>query len=209
MTWLFRDILFPFHRKQLASQRRPRSKKSGTNRVHRHLHQLGNLRVTQLLVFPQHENLPLLRTELLQGLTYPQAGLAVWLYSAVCLSRRRAPSFCLLTPLSRQRLERDPVEVSPHQRSRFISRNPSNHRQERFLGQVFGALLAIQPPPKETEERFPVSSEKLFKRGARAALELKHHLLIAVHSCSSCSIPLMSPSFEKFPYPSTNLVPVR
>jgi hypothetical protein len=73
-----------------------------------------------------------------------------------------------------QQIQRDTVKIGSDEGARLIARSRSNDREEGFLGQIFRSLGAVQPAPKEAEERFAIAGEKLVEGLGGAALKLQH-----------------------------------
>src|SRR5208283_213020 len=141
--------------------------------------EIRNLRITQLLILTQHQDLAFGVVQLLERLTGPEHGIG-----RLSCSRLRSlfplrRVLCALAAFRRQQVHRDTVKVSAKERAGRVTIGATDHGQESFLCQIFGALVAIQPPAKEAVKRTVIARKQLLKRRVRSALELEHQSFVA------------------------------
>src|ERR1017187_6796156 len=177
-------------RGQVLLQRHAGAEQARSHCVQWKVQQFGNVSIAQLVILAQHQDLPLCLVQFLQSFAHPERAFGRSLRHRFCNRVNIRAVMRVLTSLRQQQLERDCVQVRPHQRARFIALSPAYHHQEGLLRQVFGAQLAVEPPPEEAVERASVAYVQFVERLARTLPEREHQDFIADHGCRCISFGL-------------------
>jgi hypothetical protein len=162
-------------------ERHARTEQAGSNGIYRKLQDIRNLGITQLLVFPQHDDFSFGCVQLRNGVADKDVHFDIPSGLTTRLAGERTIRFASLSSLGKDEIERNAVQVCSDGRPRLIPAAASHDGQECLLGEVFRSFAIQETSAKEGKQGNSVAVKQLAESRLRATLKIEQQCFVGDH----------------------------